>query len=490
MKREYLAFDIGASSGRGIVGSLENGKIELTEVHRFPNVQVLLWGHYYWDILKLFEELKEALSNSIKKGYKNITSLGVDTWGVDFGLIGRDNVLLGNPYSYRDSRTNDIMEEAFKMMPAKDMYKYTGIQFMQFNSVFQLYSMVKTSHPLLPVSEKLLFTPDLLNYMFTGEMVSEYSIASTSQLLNANTRQWEPEIFAKLSLPIDIMPEIVKTGTRIGPILSDIASETGASNIDVVAPASHDTASAVAAVPAKGENWAYLSSGTWSLMGIETASPLINDLTLSSNFTNEGGINDTIRFLKNIMGMWLLNGCRKEWIDNGISADFGVLLESAKSATPFKAIIHPDDPIFLNPPNMIKAICEYCSNKNQPAPETPGEFTRTILESLALKYRYVIEIINQISDSKITTLHIVGGGSQNELLNQYAANACGIPVVAGPIEATAIGNIMVQAITAGEIGSIEEGREIVKNSFEMKTFEPQETVMWDEAYQKYNHLFK
>ncbi len=489
MGGEFLAFDLGAGSGRGIVGAIDKGKISLKEIHRFDNNPVQIMGHYYWDILRLFEEMKNALAIAMKNGYKNLSSLGVDTWGVDFGLVGRGNVLLGNPYTYRDPRTDGIMSKVFDLVPAKVLYNLTGIQFIQFNSIFQLYIMVQENNPLLNVTEKLLFMPDLINFLFTGEKVSEYTIASTSQMLNPVKKQWEPELFARMSLPIDIMADIVKPGTPVGKLLPVIRKETGASDLNVIAPACHDTACAIAAVPAKGTGWAYLSSGTWSLMGIEADKPIITKVSLENNFTNEGGVNDKIRFLRNIMGLWLLESCRKIWLNNGESADYKELFHSAADSKPFKTIIDPDDPLFLNPVNMIEAIAGHCRKNNQPVPANKGEFVRTILESLALKYRFVIDRINGMTAEPVHTLHIVGGGSQNDMLNQFAANATGLPVIAGPVEATAIGNIMIQAIAKKELNSVEEGREMIGNSFQLKHYMPKEQKTWNDIFVKYEYLF-
>ena len=489
MGKQYLAFDLGASSGRGIIGELSDNKLGLTEIHRFPNNQVQLLDHYYWNILGLYGELKTGLANAAKAGYRDLVSMGIDTWGVDFGFVGRGDAVLGNPFCYRDPHTNNMMDKVFEILPARDIYNVTGIQFMQFNSIFQLYSLVRSNHPVLDAAETLLFMPDLLNFMFTGNRVSEYTIASTSQLIDVQTRQWGPDLFQKLNLPMNLMAPIKAPGSLVGTVNDMVCSECNISPLNVVAPASHDTASAIAAVPASGENWAYLSSGTWSLMGIETADPIVNRESLENNYTNEGGVNNTIRFLKNIMGMWLLSCCRAAWEEDGFKTDYSTLLGDAEKSTPFTCVINPDDPSFLNPPNMIKAITDFAVKTNQPAPETPGEFTRCILESLALKYSNVIDTINQMTGKKITTLHIVGGGSQNAVLNQYAANATGIPVLAGPVEATAIGNILVQALADGEIASLSDARAIVRNSFETRVFEPQDVSLWQDACHRYRHLF-
>ncbi len=484
---KYLAVDLGASSGRAILATLDN-KIQLQEIHRFPNQPVAIHGHLYWDLLYLYSEIKNGMRKAAAAGSPQLESVGVDTWGVDFGLVGRDDVLLGNPYAYRDARTDGIMEKVFQHMPQDRLYDFTGIQFMQFNSVFQLFCMVQEDNPLLARAERLLFMPDLLNFMLTGEKVSEYTIASTSQLLNAEKRQWEAEIFAKLSLPVDIMPPLVKPGTCIGPLLQDVLKETGLKKTDVVAPACHDTASAVAAVPAAGESWAYLSSGTWSLMGVESREPVINSGSLKNNFTNEGGVENTFRFLRNIMGLWLLQGCVKSWQNDGQSTSYEKLLSAAKEAQPFKCIVNPDDPGFMNPPDMPAAIRAYCQKHQQPLPGDTGEMVRCILESLALRYRAVIEKIKKMRSAPVRVLHIVGGGSQNKLLNQFAANATGLEVVAGPVEATAIGNILVQALAKKALRNLQEGREIVARSFPLERFSPQNTSEWDEIYEKHRSL--
>ena len=486
---KFIALDYGAGSGRVLLGKISDKSINLEELHRFENPQIKVHGHIYWDLLRLFEELKTGLRNAALKGHKDIHGIGVDTWGVDFGFVGRDNVLLGNPYAYRDSRTDGMMEAAFSHLSKDDIYKYTGIQFMQLNSVFQLLSMVKVDHPLLDVAERILFMPDLFNFLMTGEKVSEYTMASTSQLMNAETKQWEANIFARLNLPIDLMGDIIQPGWVVGSLLPEIAKDVGLSHVDVIAPGCHDTASAVAAVPAKGENWAYLSSGTWSLLGIEASAPIINENSLKFNFTNEGGVGNTIRFLRNAMGLWLLEGVRNSWANQGDSLSYEKLVHLAEKATPFKCVIDPDNSAFLNPTDMISAIDWYCLQNKINKPETQGEYVRTIFESLALKYRWIVEKINSMRITPMEKLYIVGGGCQNQLLNQFTANATGIPVYAGPVEATGLGNIMMQGIAKGIISSINEGRELVANSFPSKTYEPKETKLWNEIYKSVENRF-
>ncbi len=484
-----MAFDLGAESGRAILAGLAKDKLILEEIHRFVNRPVQVLGHLHWDVLRLFDDMKQGMAQAASKANGQLLGIGVDTWGVDFGLTGRENLLLGNPYAYRDKRLDGIMPKAFAFMPKEEIYARTGIQFLQFNSIFQLFALAQENSPLLEVSERLLFMPDLFNLFMTGEVCSEYSIASTSQLLHAAHKTWEPELFNKLQLPMHIMPPIVPPGTVLGKLLPEIAAETGLGPVDVVAPACHDTASAVAAVPARGDNWAYLSSGTWSLMGIEAHEPIITEQTQENNFTNEGGVNQTIRFLRNIAGLWLLQGCRRSWERQGLTVGYDELLSAAKNAKPFKCIVNPDDAIFLNPPDMPTAIVEYCRSGQQPIPESKGEFVRCVLESLALKYRFIIDKISEMQAKRIDKLHIVGGGSQNDLLNQFAANATGLPVIAGPVEATAIGNILVQAIAKKELDSIEEGRQLVARSFPLRMFEPNDHEAWNAVYERFKRMF-
>lgn len=486
--KSYLAFDLGASSGRAIVGSIKDDKIVLNETHRFINRMVYSLGHYYWDILGLFEEIKVGLRKTAAEGFAHIFSLGVDTWGVDFALVGSQDTMVGFPYAYRDTRLDGIMEKAFNKLSRSEIYKVTGIQFMQFNSIFQLYSLVEEKSPLLEIAETLLFIPDMLNYMLTGQKVSEYTIASTSQLLDPVEKRWQKTLFDSLDLPISIMPDIIMPGSKVGSILPDILSESGLRKCDVYAPGCHDTASAVAAVPATGENWAYLSSGTWSLIGIEIPHPIITNKSLENNFTNEGGVNNTIRFLRNVAGLWLLQGCRKSWQLAGEDIDYDQMIVLAENSKPFKCLVNPDDEIFLNPPDMPSAIAEFCIRTGQSKPERKGEYVRCILESLAFKYKSVINKINDMIDRPIQKLHIVGGGCQNELLNQLTANATGLPVIAGPVEATAIGNVLIQAIASGEFENLHQARQVVKSSFPTKEFEPQNISVWQEKYQEVKHL--
>jgi rhamnulokinase len=486
---KFLAYDFGAESGRVILGKLEKKKISLEEIHRFPNKQIRISEHIHWDITYLFDELKRGLTAVVQKGYTDLSGLGVDTWGVDFCLVGKDNQILENPYAYRDRRTEGMMELAFQQMPRDEIYARTGIQFLQFNSIFQLLSVVESKSPLLENIETLLFMPDLFNFLLTGQKKSEYTIASTSQLLDAKKRDWDSALFEKLGLPRHIMAPVIHPGTLIGPLLSEIAQETGILSLDVIVPASHDTASAVAAVPAQSDNWAYVSSGTWSCFGIEVEEPIINEASMMNNFTNEGGAGGKIRFLRNTMGLWLIQRCLKKWEQEGESLNYDEIARLALESQEFRSVVNPDDPTFLNPEDMPAAIAEFCRKTGQPAPEKKGEYVRCILESLALKYRFLIDKINAMRPESVEVLHIVGGGSQNEVLNQFSANATGLTVVAGPVEATAVGNIMIQAIAKRILDGIEEGRKVVSRSFPLRSYEPDGKKRWDTVYEEAKGMF-
>lgn len=480
----YLAFDLGASSGRAVVGHLRDGKLLLEEVHRFGNRPLWLHGHLYWDILALYREILDTLSIVAGRGYP-VRSLGIDTWGVDFGLIARDGSLIGNPFAYRDPRTEGAPERVFRKLPWERLYEITGIQLMTLNSLFQLYVMVESDHPWLKIAHRLLFLPDLLNYFLTGEAVSEITIASTSQMLDARRRQWSSEIFSTLNLPAHIMAEIVPSGYALGPLREEVTRETGLRVERVIATAGHDTACAVAAVPAEGKDWAYLSSGTWSLMGVELTEPMIGSEARQLNFTNEAGVFGSIRFLKNISGLWLLQECRRIW---GERLAYDELVRLAEQAEPFRCFVYPDHPMFLTPGDMPSAIRQFCRQTAQPSPTDEGSFTRCILESLAMRYRTVFDSIGRLLGRRPNRLHVVGGGSKNRLLNQFTADALNLPVLAGPSEATACGNILVQAIADGELANLEEGRELVRRSIEVEVYQPQQPAAWEEAYQRYREI--
>ncbi len=490
MEGYILSFDLGAESGRLVAGLIDEDRLKIEEIHRFPNIPVYINGHLFWDVLRLFQDMKEGLLKFRQKYGDSIASLGIDTWGVDFGLLDKRGNLIGNPYHYRDLRTDHMMDEVFKIIPKKELFFKTGIQFMQLNTIFQLFSMVEAKDPMLEISDKFLLMPNLFSYFFTGEKEAEFTITSTTQLYDYKNRNWHWEIIKTLGIPEDIFPPIVPTGTISGELLPHIKKELGVSKGLIILPGAHDTASAVASVPVKGEKWAYLSSGTWSLMGIEVDTPIIDERTYKYNFTNEGGVLGNIRLLKNIMGLWLMQGIRKSTIRRGDEKSYDELVRLAKEAKPFVAIIDPDDPIFFNPPDMIDAIGEYLKNTGQKTPEELGDIVRIVIESLALKYRYVFELLEEITGGKIDVLHIVGGGIKNRLLSQFSADAIGKKVIAGPIEATTIGNILIQAIALGKIKNLEEGREIVKRSFPLEEFEPQgDKSLWDEAFEKAKGIF-
>jgi len=486
-KNYFLAFDLGASSGRAMLGILENSELQLTEIHRFKNQMAQIHGHFYWNIFSLFDELKTGLRKCISEYKIQPLSFGIDTWGVDYSLITKTGQLAGLPFAYRDHRTDDAMDEFFKILPKKETYLLSGIQFLQFNSLFQLFSSVRENYPPLQIADGLLFTPDSLNYLFTGVKKNEYTIASTSQMLKPGKAEWEEQLFKAAGIPETLQQEMVQPGTVLGLALPEIDEQTGCGEITCVAVASHDTASAVVSVPAEGENWAYLSSGTWSLLGIESAEPIVSEETLAMNFTNEGGVDGTTRFLKNIMGMWLIQECKRIW-DAEKEMSWQEIVELSQLAEPFKCLINPDDSNFLNPGNMPEAIREYCRKTDQYVPESKGEIARCIYDSLVLKYKYTLRQIESVTGKNIEKLHIIGGGAHNEMLNQLTADATGIPVIAGPAEATAIGNIMMQAKAMGFVTTLEEIRKMVRNSFPVKTYEPSAQADWEKAYSKFKQL--
>lgn len=470
MSKVYLAADFGGGSGRVIAGWLEDGKLTMEEIHRFGNRQVRLGDHVYWDFPALFEDMKAGLKKAASKGYE-VESIGVDTWGVDFGLIDRDGQLLGNPVCYRDARTAGMTEKLFETLNPTEHYATTGIQVMEINTLAQLLSIKGTAQ--LEAAEHLLFMPDLFSYFLTGKATNEYCIASTSELLDAKRREWSWETIEALGLPKRIFGDIVMPGTVRGELRKDIAEETGLKDVKVIAVGSHDTASAVAAVPAiEGDGpVAFLSSGTWSLLGIELPEPILTEEARQAEFTNEGGVGGRIRFLQNITGLWILQRLMAEWKERGEEQTFGELLPAAEQAS-ISSIIPVADAAFTNPPSMEKAISDYCRQSNQPVPQTKGEFVRCLFQSLAKKYKDAIEGVNGLLPESLKRLHIIGGGSQNGLLNQFTADALRIPVWAGPVEATAMGNILVQAMAAGEVADLAELREVVRRSVTPKVFEP------------------
>jgi sugar (pentulose or hexulose) kinase len=482
--KQYIAVDLGAESGRVMLGSVWADKLALAEIHRFDNRPIGEAGSLRWDFKRLSSEIKTGISKAVKEAGGQVRGIGVDSWGVDFGLIDDAGELIENPYHYRDGRTDGMMEKAFELMGKREIYENTGLQFLQFNTVYQLLAMRLANSAALAKAKSLIFMADLFAYHLCGEVYAEYSLASTSQLMDMKTGQWSKEIFDKLSLPIGIMPDIMRPGTVVGQLTDRISSEPGCGSIPVIAIGSHDTASAVAAVPARGGNWAYLSSGTWSLIGVEVPEAIINDKSFEYSFTNEGGVENTLRLLKNIMGLWLVQECRRKWQQEGVGLSYAELTEMAREAAPFAGHIDPDRSEFLPPGDMPKRINNYLTETGRKAISDRSQMIRVILESLALKYRWAVERIEEITRATVDCLHIVGGGIQNELLCQFAANATGRMVVAGPTEATASGNILMQAKATGQIETLAEAREIVRNSFELKEYEPEETSLWDEQYKK------
>ncbi len=481
----FAAVDLGAESGRVIVGAITNQKIQIEEAHRFPTGGTRIGAHLYWDVLRLWDEIKFGLSQAAKKKHNEIASIGLDTWGVDFGLLDAQDNLIGNPYHYRDARTNGMPEAVFEIIPRREIYAQTGIQFMQFNSLYQLFAMAQANHPALSIAQTCLNMPDLFNFFLTGAKTSEFSIATTTQCYNPVKRAWATDLLAALGIPAHLFREVVPPGTVLGPLRPALQKELGLAGVSVVASAGHDTASAVAAVPTSEPNYIYLSSGTWSLMGVELDEPMISPASLAANMTNEGGVGGKIRFLKNIMGLWLVQECKRIWEHAGDDYDYELLTQMAAAAPAFGALINPTDPRFLAPENMVATIQSYCRETDQTVPTDQGAIVRCVLESLALAYRQVAEQIDRLTGRTHRLIHIIGGGSQNQLLNQFTANATGRTVLAGPVEATAIGNILVQAIAMGEIASLDEGRALIPNSFPIKTYHPQDVHAWDEAYQRY-----
>jgi rhamnulokinase len=487
----YLAFDFGASSVRAIVGILENKYLKLNEVYRFPNKPIDILGSLYWNIIGLYDEVKKGIKKYVKIYGPDLDAIGIDTWGLDFVLLDKDDEPIGPFYCYRDKRIDGMLEQLTNEIPKKIIFKETGIQFMSVNASTQLYSIVKNKPNQLKLVETFLMIPDYINFLLSGKKFSEYSIATTSQLFNPTKNNWSEEIIARLGLKIDWFLPIISPGNVLGKIRQELAIETGVNlKTKIITPLCHDTGSAVAAVPVDmkefnfGE-WAYISSGTWSLMGVEIENPLINEEVLKYNFTNEGGFNGTIRLLKNITGLWLIQECKKIWDNKGLILNWQNIELDAKNSKPFKSFIDPNYESFINSKNMIEEIKIFCKKTNQKPPKKIGEFARTIFESLALKYKEVLDSLERITKTKIKILYIVGGGSENDLLNQFTANALNIPVIAGPCEATGIGNLLVQAIATGNVKNINELRQIVNNSFATKEYYPLNTKAWEQAYQRF-----
>ncbi len=486
--KHYLAMDFGASSGRAMLGSFDGASLKLEQLHRFENGPVEgADGHLHWDADKLFAEICESLRLAAADGIR-LESVGVDTWGVDYGLLDEQGKLLSQPFHYRDARTDDQMQRVFDVVPDAEVFGATGIQFMQLNTLFQLSAERESGN--LERARKLLFMPDLFNYFLTGEARCERSIASTSQCYNPRTRSWASDVLAPLGLDKVPWAPFIEAGTVLGALRAEVAQATGAGPVPVVAVAGHDTASAVAAVPAKGTQWAYLSSGTWSLMGVERVAPLINDDSLHLNFTNETGFGQSIRFLKNISGLWTQQECRRVWAEAGRTFSWKELEAQAEASEPFRSVINPDDGAFLAPGDMPARIRSWCREQGQPEPQGEGAVIRAILEGLGLRYRWTMQRLESLCGQSLETVHVVGGGSCNDLLNRFTAAATGKPVEAGPEEATAIGNIIVQMIGLGDLPNLAEARTLVAASFPTRRYEPAGTEAWEAAGQRFAFLFE
>ncbi|CAN5860770.1 rhamnulokinase family protein [soil metagenome] len=483
----FLAVDLGAESGRVLAASLKDNRVELEEIHRFPNEPVMLNDGLHWDVLRLFAEVKNGLLKAGEK-LEGIESIGIDSWAVDFALLDRNGALVSNPLNYRDSRTEGRIEQAFERVPKRDIYQTTGIQFIRINTLYQLLAM--EGSPLLEVADRLLLIPDLICYWLTGRKACEFTNATTTQLYDLEAGEWAWDLLERMSLSAHIFPEIVGPATELGHLLPEVAGEVGlGESVPVMSVGSHDTASAVVAVPAEGDNFAYISSGTWSLAGVETPEPILTQEAMDSNFTNEGGVGGRTRFLKNVMGLWLLQECRRTWAEEGSDYSYEELERLAREAPAFESVVDPDHPAFFSPGDMPSRIREFCEKTGQKRPEEPGQVTRCVFESLALKYQRVLEQAARLSGKSIETIHVVGGGSQSSLMCQLTADAASLPVLAGPVEATALGNAMVQAMAGGYLGSVEEIRAAVRRSSDLARYFPgEETEKWEEARAQFRNV--
>ncbi|MDP4152279.1 MAG: rhamnulokinase family protein [Bacillota bacterium] len=485
MAKKMLAFDLGASSGRAMLGTLENGKIKIEEIHRFSNDPVMIGGTLHWDILRLFFEIKQGISKAVALG-GGFDSIGIDTWGVDFGLLDKEGRLLQNPVHYRDARTEGVPEKVYEKVSKDELFSRTGIQFMRINTLYQLYYLAHSGG--LEGVDKLLFIPDLLAYFLTGEQHAEYTVASTSNLLNPHTRDWDQTLLEKLGIPSGIFPSIIEPGSTYGMLSKGICEELGCKPVPVVAVGEHDTASAVAAVPSKVKHFAYISSGTWSLLGTELDKPVVSDDAARANFTNEGGYNNKIRFIKNIMGLWLIQESRRQWQREGQTVSFNDLEREALDTEPFESFIDPDAPLFEAPGNMPERIRKFCRETGQPVPESRGAVMRCIYQSLAMKYKYAFETMKSLTGYDFEILHIVGGGIKDTFLCKMAAGACGVMVNAGPAEATVIGNIAVQLIAAGELADLKDARKAVRAAVDIQQFAPHQSDEWEMHYPKFKGI--
>ncbi len=483
-----ISIDLGANSGRAIVARFTGSEVEIDELYRFPNGPVSVHGRIYWDVLRTFKEIKESLRQYDDKYNEGPLSIGIDTWGVDFGLFGSNGRLLRNPVHYRDSRTEGEMEEAFEVMSREEIFKETGIQFMRFNTLYQLLAQKRENPESLRSADSLLMMADIFNYFLTGKMVSEFTLATTSQLYNPVEKEWAKKLYEEFEFPSEMMQDVVEPGTKIGRLTEEVAEDVGLKRVPVIAPATHDTASAVAAIPARGDDWAFISSGTWSLMGKEIVEPVINDDVLDANFTNEGGVDGTYRFLRNLTGLWIIQECKREWEKEGEDYSYEELTDMAREAEPFLSFIDTYHEKLQSTGNMPNKLRDFCRLTGQKVPETKGQLIRIVLESLALDYNYVMKKLETLSGESPDTVHIVGGGVRNELLSQFSANALNKKVITRPAEATAIGNAMIQAIELEELSSLKEGRNCVRNSIELEAYAPEKPEVWREAYKEFQNI--
>ena len=488
MKKRVLAFDFGASSGRAIVGVFDGNKIELREVHRFSNDPVKINGTFYWDVQRLFFEIKQGILKAKEDG--GFDSIGIDTWGVDFGLLRKDGTLVENPVHYRDARNDGMVELAKKYMSHEEMYDITGIQFMDFNTIFQLLSLKENRPYILEEADKLLFMPDLLSYMLSGVKSTEYSIATTSQMVDLKTHDWSDKILDTFGIKKDLLTPIVPTGAVIGQLSDDICEELGVPKADIISVASHDTQSAITAAPCEYDDFAFISCGTWSLFGTEVKEPILNEASKKLNVTNEGGYDYTIAFLKNICGLWLIQESRRQWIREGKEYSYADLEKMALECEPFKCFIDPDAPEFAPMGNIPKRVQEYCEKTNQYVPQTVGEIMRCIYESLAMKYRYTFDGIKDCTGKNYDRIHVMGGGTKDKLLLSMTAQSCNVDVYGGPIEATALGNIAVQLMSSGAISDIKQARKIIADGENLKLYTPDDRDEWENAYNTFKEIIK
>ncbi|MCG8586862.1 MAG: rhamnulokinase [Pirellulales bacterium] len=494
-KKVFVAVDLGASSGRHVAGLFDGSRLTLEDIHRFGNGPVPAAGHLYWDVLGLWQNIVEGLRLAGREYETDVASVGVDTWGVDFALLNEHDELVGNPFCYRDPQTVGTVDQVVERVGRDSVFEQTGVQFMEINTLYQLFALAERKSPLLSQARTFLMIPDLFHWLLTGEKANEFTDTTTTQMYNPVSRDWAYPLLESLNIPRDLFAgaEIVPPGTRLGKLRSEVADATGLSDLEVVLPGTHDTASAVMAVPtseppSQQPNWCYISSGTWSLMGVETPQAILSDKCRELNFTNEGGVGSTLRVLKNITGLWIIQECRRIWHQEGRDYDWSALVQMAMETPRLASVVNPDHPALVAPSNMPEAIRKLCRESGQPIPDSEGAVIRCGMESLALKYRQVLGYLEELTGSPIETIHILGGGTQNKALCQMTADACNRHVVAGPIEATAIGNVMMQAVAAGEVASIAQAREIVRTSFSVDEYQPSETAAWNEAYERFEKL--